>query len=470
MDSDKPERLWVTNGKTIDGGNWVDDEGAEYVRIDLHHSCMLARDNVEIRLAAVADVADLIDRCLSENGMGKARILIDGEWHEGPVVEFCEKTIHAVRDLIRKRAALPAESAATRWQRVITRNPLPWHVGLGGAWVADVNGYEVCETSYAMPRDVDRNALAGLIVASVNAFLHLPEGLLGGDTDTAPKAAPKTEDGNSCPECGRLKARTVSDAAEGKCPKWWAIMDSAAEDDCSHVAESRANAPQPISWISNRNFDLAKLGQPSPDPARSKVNFDDIALYAAPSIHEPRPLEDEIAGILREVDASPADPCADWLKSDIPMPAQEWRFRSARRTARGVPDVCQAVAWRTRLKEWMDERWTYETEYPEGMHLDAFDIEPLFTEQPAASFPSLQDAAKVLLPVFEGRHREMMIAKGRNPADYSSGYSFALKELQVLAGEPTAMPATEAVPSGKAPLAKEQVGDAWQQTALGDRQ
>ena len=39
-----------------------------------------------------------------------------------------------------------------------------------------------------------------------------------------------------CPECGRPKAKTAGDAASGMCPKWWATMDQAAEDDCEAFA------------------------------------------------------------------------------------------------------------------------------------------------------------------------------------------------------------------------------------------
>lgn len=35
-----------------------------------------------------------------------------------------------------------------------------------------------------------------------------------------------------CPECGRLKARSAEDAANGRCPKWWAVRDPEAAADC----------------------------------------------------------------------------------------------------------------------------------------------------------------------------------------------------------------------------------------------
>lgn len=42
--------------------------------------------------------------------------------------------------------------------------------------------------------------------------------------------------GESCPECGRLKAANANDAANGLCPKWWAINDKEAAVDCVHFS------------------------------------------------------------------------------------------------------------------------------------------------------------------------------------------------------------------------------------------
>lgn len=39
-----------------------------------------------------------------------------------------------------------------------------------------------------------------------------------------------------CPECRRPKARNVQDALIGYCPKWWAIRDQAAKEDCEQWA------------------------------------------------------------------------------------------------------------------------------------------------------------------------------------------------------------------------------------------
>ena len=38
-----------------------------------------------------------------------------------------------------------------------------------------------------------------------------------------------------CPDCGRPKASSINDVVAGFCPKWWAIRDQAAEDDCIRV-------------------------------------------------------------------------------------------------------------------------------------------------------------------------------------------------------------------------------------------
>jgi hypothetical protein len=55
-----------------------------------------------------------------------------------------------------------------------------------------------------------------------------------GDT-LARKAASIIEDAllrETCPDCGRNKARDVNDVSAGDCPKWWAIRDSEADVDC----------------------------------------------------------------------------------------------------------------------------------------------------------------------------------------------------------------------------------------------
>jgi len=56
------------------------------------------------------------------------------------------------------------------------------------------------------------------------------------------------------------------------------------------------------------------------------------------------------------------------------------------------------------------------------------DLRALSTLSPIAAA-----AARVLIPVFEEKHRDYMTAKGRNPADYHSSYSMAVQDLRALA-------------------------------------
>lgn len=44
---------------------------------------------------------------------------------------------------------------------------------------------------------------------------------------------------DTCPDCLRRKAHNVDDARNGLCPKWWAIRDQAADDDCARAAKER---------------------------------------------------------------------------------------------------------------------------------------------------------------------------------------------------------------------------------------
>ena len=46
---------------------------------------------------------------------------------------------------------------------------------------------------------------------------------------------------NVCPECGRKKAHSVGDVLKGLCPKWWAIRDAEAEEDCKRFASHQAD-------------------------------------------------------------------------------------------------------------------------------------------------------------------------------------------------------------------------------------
>lgn len=55
----------------------------------------------------------------------------------------------------------------------------------------------------------------------------------------APSADPVAE---RCPDCGRPKAHSAGDAARGDCPKWWAVRDGMAEQDCKNHAAPPSDA------------------------------------------------------------------------------------------------------------------------------------------------------------------------------------------------------------------------------------
>jgi Fe-S cluster biosynthesis and repair protein YggX len=40
---------------------------------------------------------------------------------------------------------------------------------------------------------------------------------------------------DKCPDCGRQKAQSADDCAAGLCPKWYAVRDKEAEDDCKRA-------------------------------------------------------------------------------------------------------------------------------------------------------------------------------------------------------------------------------------------
>lgn len=40
-----------------------------------------------------------------------------------------------------------------------------------------------------------------------------------------------------CPDCGRKKSKGGMDSLKGYCPKWWAICDNAAYEDCLHYQQ-----------------------------------------------------------------------------------------------------------------------------------------------------------------------------------------------------------------------------------------
>ena len=45
-----------------------------------------------------------------------------------------------------------------------------------------------------------------------------------------------------CLDCGRRKAHNADDVSKGYCPKWWAVSDPDAEEDCKRVASQQPNA------------------------------------------------------------------------------------------------------------------------------------------------------------------------------------------------------------------------------------
>jgi hypothetical protein len=49
------------------------------------------------------------------------------------------------------------------------------------------------------------------------------------------------ENKDKCPDCGRDIAKNIEDCAAGKCPKWWAYRDPAAENDCLAVVRKKQN-------------------------------------------------------------------------------------------------------------------------------------------------------------------------------------------------------------------------------------
>lgn len=77
---------------------------------------------------------------------------------------------------------------------------------------------------------------------------------------------------DKCPDCGRTKAFNATAAAEGKCPKWWAINDASADDDCRKHAAHRTNDGE---WEGNQlriYGDLYEIGQMSPNVWQAYVN------------------------------------------------------------------------------------------------------------------------------------------------------------------------------------------------------
>lgn len=52
------------------------------------------------------------------------------------------------------------------------------------------------------------------------------------------------QSGDVCPDCKRGKAKNVADAAAGLCPKWWAVRDEMADQDCARHASTLTPQPE----------------------------------------------------------------------------------------------------------------------------------------------------------------------------------------------------------------------------------
>jgi hypothetical protein len=100
--------------------------------------------------------------------------------------------------------------------------------------------------------EIERLRMELASATSTTAFIHEAATLAESDErfpkiDTvlaALKAIREAQDGAvaiTCQDCGRIKARSAEDAAIGRCPKWYAPRDAAAEADCKRFANSTAD-------------------------------------------------------------------------------------------------------------------------------------------------------------------------------------------------------------------------------------
>lgn len=58
-----------------------------------------------------------------------------------------------------------------------------------------------------------------------------------------PSCEPVQVSQDACPDCGRNKAHSADDCMTGLCPKWWAMRDLGAKEDCKLFKES-----QPVAF------------------------------------------------------------------------------------------------------------------------------------------------------------------------------------------------------------------------------
>ncbi|WP_423209032.1 hypothetical protein E2976_17450 [Paracoccus yeei] len=110
-----PERIWLQEaiGPEHDR-TWCaeqqDDDDTLYIRADLARADRAAPEG---QVRGYTEIADIIDRNITDETVnGRHRLLLEGEWHEGPVVDWVHKTMTGIRDLLRKYAALTPPPAA----------------------------------------------------------------------------------------------------------------------------------------------------------------------------------------------------------------------------------------------------------------------------------------------------------------------------------------------------------------------
>ena len=58
-----------------------------------------------------------------------------------------------------------------------------------------------------------------------------------------------------CPDCGRQKARNVAQTLHGYCPKWYAIRDPEAEEDCRRATAEKPAADGLPEAKASRSFE-----------------------------------------------------------------------------------------------------------------------------------------------------------------------------------------------------------------------
>lgn len=67
---------------------------------------------------------------------------------------------------------------------------------------------------------------------SKGRFLEFVKAMVAPEPELFPSPIAVPEGYEVCPMCGRPKAKTAQDCADGMCPKWYCTHDEAAENDC----------------------------------------------------------------------------------------------------------------------------------------------------------------------------------------------------------------------------------------------